>query len=205
MKTMEIWVKFRSRNRLPARAAALTLALVLAGCTVYQGLEEKIIGKALPCPRVSILADAATVTRFKEGLGRDLIDVDFKGALTGFRGSCGYDIDEDTDSGTLSLDLAVVMNLERGPANKGREIGFEYFISVTDSSKKVLNKEIFDVKVTFPGNQTVLTWSEDPDDPVILTIPLKAGERGQDFIIFVGFQLSPEEYQYNLRRGRTNL
>lgn len=202
---MEIWGKFRSRNRLPARAAALTLVLVLAGCGVYQGLEEKIIGKALPCPRVSILADAATVTRFKEGLGRDLIDVDFKGALTGFRGSCGYDIDEDTDSGTLSLDLAVVMNLERGPANKGREIGFEYFISVTNSSKKVLNKEIFDVKVTFPGNQTVLKWSEDPDDPVILTIPLKAGERGQDFIIFVGFQLSPEEYQYNLRRGRTNL
>ena len=172
---------------------------------MYQNLEEKIIGKALPCPRVSILADAATITRFKEGAGRDLIDVDFKGALTEFRGSCGYDIDEYTDSGTMSIDLAVAMDLERGPANRSREIGVEYFISVTDSSKRVLNKEIFDVKVTFPGNRTVLTWSEDPDKPIILTIPLKAGERGRDFNIFVGFQLSPEELLYNRRRGRTNL
>ena len=205
MNTRAIEVKFPSRNRLPARAAALTLILVLAGCGVYQNLEERVIGKALPCPRVSILADAATITRFKEGGGRDLIDVDFKGAFTGFRGSCGYDIDEDTDSGTLSLDLAVAMDLERGPANRSREIRIEYFISVTDSSKKVLNKEIFDVKVTFPGNRTVLKWSENPDDPVILNIPLFAGERGQDFIIFVGFQLSPDELLYNRRQGRTNL
>ncbi len=187
------------------QAAALVLVLALAGCTMYQNLEEKFIGKALPCPRVSILADAATITRFKEGVGRNLIDVDFKGALTDFKGSCGYDIDDDTGSGTLSMDLAVVMDLERGPANRDREIGFEYFISVTDSSKKVLNKERFNVKVAFPGNQTVLKWSEDPDDPVILTIPLKAGERGKNFSIFLGFQLSPEEYQYNQRQGRTNL
>ena len=200
---MAIGIKFRSRNRLPARAAAL--ALVLTGCGVYQGLEQRFIGKALPCPRVSILADAAAITRFKEGGGRDLIDVDFKGEIIGFKGSCGYDIDEDTGSGTMSMDLAVAMDLERGPANRNREIGFEYFISVTDSSKKVLNKKIFDVKVTFPGNQTVLKWSEDPDDPIILTIPLKDGKRGQDFIIFVGFQLSPEEYQYNRRQGRANL
>ena len=194
-------------NRLPSRQAALALvlALLLAGCSTYRGLQESFIGRALPCPRVSILADAATITRFKEGAGRDLIDVDFKGAFTDFTGSCGYDIDDDTDSGTLSMDLAVVMDLERGPANRGREIGFEYFISVTDSSKQVLNKEVFNVKVAFPGNQTFLTWSEDPDDPVILTIPLKAGERGKNFSIFLGFQLSPEELLYNRRQGRTNL
>lgn len=205
VETTENGRNFCSRTRLPGRAAALALFAILAGCAVYQDLEEKVIGKALPCPRVSILADAATITRFKEGAGRDLIDVDFKGSLTGFQGSCGYDIDEDTDTGTLSLDLAVAMNLERGPANKSREIIIEYFISITDPSKNILNKEIFTAKVTFPGNLTVLRWSEDPDDPVVLKIPLMTGERGRDFIIFVGFQLSPEEYRYNRRQGRTNL
>ena len=196
---------YHGRTLWPERAAALALVLFLAGCAMYQNLEETVIGKALPCPRVSILTDAATITRFKEGAGRDLIDVDFKGSFTGFRGSCGYDIDEDTDSGTLSLDLAVAMDLERGPANKSREIIIDYFISVTDPSKQVLQKEVFNVKVTFPGNLTVLKWSEDPNNPVILNIPLKTGERGRDFIVFVGFQLSPEEYQYNRRQSRTNL
>lgn len=205
MKIMEIERIFRSRTRAPARAAALALILVLAGCTVYQDLEESVIGKAPDCPNVKVLPEAATITRFKEGVGRDLIDVEFKGEITGFQGSCGEDRDEDTDSGTMSIDLAVAMYLERGPANRSREIGFNYFISVTDSSKNVLNKNIFGVKVTFPGNLTVLKWSEDPDDPVILNIPLKTGERGRDFIIFVGFQLTPEEYQYNRRQSRTNL
>ena len=205
MNTRAIEVKFPSRNRLPARAAALTLILVLVGCGVYQNLEEKVIGKAPTCPSVKILPEAATITRFKEGAGRDLIDVDFKGEIIGIKGSCGDDIDEDTGSGTMSMDLAVVMNLERGPANRSREIGFEYFISIQDPAKRVLNVETFDVKVAFPGNRTVLEWSEDPDEPIILIIPLKAGQRGQDFIIKAGFQLSPEELLYNRLRGRTNL
>ena len=205
MNTRAIEVKFRSRNRLPARAAALALILVLAGCAVYQDLEEKVIGKALPCPRVKILPEAATITRFKEGPGRDLIDVNFKGEIIGIKGSCGYDIDKDTGSGTMSMDLAVVMNLERGPANRSREIGVEYFISIQDPAKRVLNVETFGVKVAFPGNRTVIKWSEDPDEPIILTIPLKAGQRGQDFVIKAGFQLSPEEYQFNRRQGRANL
>ena len=205
MKNMAIWGEFRSRTRLPARAAGLTLILVLAGCAVYQDLEEKVIGKALPCPSVKVLPEAATITRFKEGAGRDLIDVDFKGEIIGFRRSCDYDTDEDTGAGTLSLELEVVMNLERGPANRDREIEFEYLISVQDPAKRILEVNAFGVKVAFPGNRSFLTWSEDPDEPILLTIPLKAGQRGQNFVIKAGFQLSPEEYQYNRRQGRTNL
>ena len=205
VKTMAIRGEFHSRSRLPARAAVTALILVLAGCGVYQDLQEKVIGKEPNCPSVKVLPEAATITRFKEGAGRDLIDVDFKGEIIGIKGSCGDDTDEDTGSGTLSLELNVVMNLERGPANKDREIEFEYLISVQDPAKRILEVKAFSVKVAFPGNQTVLTWSEDPDEPIILTIPLKAGQRGQDFIIKAGFQLSVEEYQYNRRQGRTNL
>lgn len=202
---MATTASLRSRTRLPARTAALALIVVLAGCTMYQNLEDKVIGKALPCPSIKILPEAATITHFKEGAGRDLIDVDFKGEIIAIKGSCGYDLDEDTDSGTMSMDLVVVMALERGPANRSREIGVEYFISIQDPDKKLLNVKTFGAKVAFPGNQTVLTWSEDPDDPIILTIPLKPGQRGWNFVIKTGFQLSPEEYQFNRRQGRTNL
>ena len=94
MNTMAIEDSFRSRTRLPMRAAALALALALAGCGVYQGLQEKVIGKEPDCPRVKILPEAGTITRFKEGAGRDLIDVDFKGEIIGIKGSCGEDRDE---------------------------------------------------------------------------------------------------------------
>jgi hypothetical protein len=201
---MAIWEKFRPGNRLPARAAALALILVLAGCAV---IEETVMGKALPCPSIKILPEAETITRFKEGPGRDLIDVDFNGKIINIRRSerCDYDIDEDTGAGTLSLELEVVLVLERGPANRSREIGFEYLISIQDPENRVLKVKTFDVKVTFPGNLTVLKWSEEYDEPIILTIPFKAGQRGQDFVIKAGFQLSREEFQYNRRQNRTNL
>ena len=205
VETTENGRNFCSRTRLPGRAAALALFAILAGCAVYQDLEETVIGKEPLCPSVKVLPEAATITRFKEGAGRDIIDVDFKGEIIDIKGSCGEDIDEDTGAGTLNLELEVVMELERGPANRGRKIMFEYFFSIQDPEKRILEVKAFGVEVTFPGNRTVLRWSEDPDEPIILTIPLKAGQRGQDFVIKSGFQLSPEEYRYNRRQGRTNL
>ena len=151
-----------------------------------------------PCPRVSILGDAATLTKFRPGPGRDLTDVLYEGVVTGVTGRCAYANDGKRANRALSIKVALVIEAARGPANRDGRAAFPYFVGITDSSRNVLNKERFNVRVVFPGNRTRLVIT---DDPVNLEIPVKAGQSGRDFTIFVGFQLSREDLEYN-RRAR---
>jgi hypothetical protein len=151
-----------------------------------------------PCPRISILGAAATLSKFRPGPGRDLIDVLYEGVLTNVTGSCAYADGGKRANRTLSMEVALVVTAARGPANRDGRATFPYFVGITDSSRNVLNKQRFSVTVTFPGNRNRLVIT---DNPVTLEIPVKAGQGGQDFQIFVGFQLSREELEYN-RRAR---
>ncbi len=185
----------------PAKAAAIAvLALVLGGCSTI----EAMFGQDVPppaCPNVAVLPDAKDIVKFRPGQGRDLIDILYESELTNLSQSCVYDIDENTGEGTLTVEIGVFIDIARGPANRDRKAEFAYFIVITDQSKKVLNKQRFPVKVAFPGNLSRLTWADDPDAPAIVLIPLKGGKIGRDFNIFVGFQLSPEELEFNRRRS----
>ncbi len=179
---------------IPGRAAAI-LVLAVAACTVFQEEEPPP-----PCPRISILADAATITKFRPGPGSDLIDVLYEGVVTKVTGRCAYASDGKRANRTLSVEVALVIGAARGPANRDGQAAFDYFVGITDSSRTVLNKEGFGLQVAFPGNRNRLVVA---DDPVTLEIPVKAGQSGQDFEIFVGVQLSREELEFNRRARRT--
>ena len=173
------------------RAAAI-LVFAVTACTVFQEEEPPP-----PCPRISILGDAATLTRFRPGPGRDLTDVLYEGVVTGVTGSCAY---ADDGKMALSMKVSLVIEAARGPANRDGRAPFPYFVGITDSSRNVLNKQRFNVTVVFPGNRTRLVVT---DNPVVLEIPMKAGQSWQDFDIFVGFQLSRAELEYNRRARRS--
>ncbi len=199
-----------SKHKVPqpswpaAAKASVTAAMTMlvAGCGAYDALFGS--GEIPPpCPHVAVFSDANTITRFHQGTGRDIIDVNFEGEITDIYGSCEHDIDDDTLGGTLTVEISLNIDLARGPANKDRRAAFDYFVAVADASKNILNKKIFGVDVEFPGNFTRLGWTDYPDQPVLLDIPLKAGKTGKDFNIFVGFQLTREELEYNRRRLRS--
>lgn len=174
--------------------AVLTAALALAGC----GSWADITGAPPPppCPPVSVLKDAATVTRFVGG-GQDIVDVVNEGEITGYDLTCEYDVDKKTKAGEVAVTLGVHVTATRGPADRQRQATYRYFIAITDPDRNVLDKRVFEIVVPFPGNATALPVR---DDPVPMTIPLPAGKTGQDFEIFTGFQLTPEEVAYNRRR-----
>ncbi len=179
---------------IPGRAAVI-LALAVSACTMFREEEPPP-----PSPRISILGDAATLTRFRPGPGRDLTDVLYEGVVTGVTGSCAYANDGKRANGALSMKIALVIKAARGPANRDGRAAFPYFVGITDSSRNVLNKQRFSVTVVFPGNRARLVVT---DNPVALEIPVKAGQSAQDFEIFVGFQLSLEELEYNRRARRS--
>jgi hypothetical protein len=178
----------------------LAAGLVLAGCGVYDSMHESLLGKDVPpvCPRVSVLPEAASLTKFLPGLGRDIIDIVYQGEIRDILISCENDIDDDTNTGTVAVKLLLQIGAERGAADRDRRADFTYFVAITGGEMSVLNKRTFDGAVEFPGNVSRLTWTDDK--PVTLNIPLKAGQSGSDFEIFVGFQLSREEMEFNSRR-----
>jgi len=171
--------------------AALAL-FVLAAC--QQGPEAP----PPPCPNIVIVQDAAEITQFLPGEGRDLTDVTVEARITDFRGFCDTDIEDDR-TGAVDVEMQLLLVATRGPASTTRDASFKYFVAIADAEENILAREEFETSITFEGNRNRVGFAEELKQK----IPLQAGQLGDAFGIFVGFVLSDEDLKYNLnKRGR---
>ncbi len=178
------------------RFIGITLAaLVLLAGTGCSSSSDK---RAPLCPRISVLSDAAALTRFAGGAGQDLVDVDYQVEITDVLSGCQYEENESEEQ-VVVVAMAPVMVAIRGPANRDRVARFDYFVSVINSERSVLNKQAFSMLVEFPGNLTRVALRDD-DPPVTIDIPLATDRAATDYEILVGLQLTPDELEYNRRR-----
>jgi hypothetical protein len=180
------------RTEKKYRSVMLAGLLLLSACTTITGADE-----APPCPLVSALGDAETITRFIDGPGRDLIDIDFTGRINNLSGKCFYEIDSDTGEGEARVEIDIEFKLVRGAGNKNHQADFDYFVSVVDEGGAVLSKQTFPFSAQYWKNRSFMIGS---DAPIELSIALTGGRSGADFSIYVGFQLSQKEVDFN--RGK---
>ncbi|MEQ8355047.1 MAG: hypothetical protein RH942_05875 [Kiloniellaceae bacterium] len=138
------------------------------------------------CPEAVVLTDASRQVKFS-GQGRDLTDVLFEASIRTGRLVCEY------DENVLDVDLQVQVVAARGPANSDRLANISYFVAVARSDETVLARESFDIAIPFPGNRTRVSGLEE----IGQVIQLAGGEDGGDYRIYVGFDLSREELDYN--------
>lgn len=175
----------------------LAIAAIVVGvgaCALFE--------KPLPplCPEVNILANADRLSLFREGEGRDLTDILFEVDFEGYVVGCEYDLDDDTQSGQLFVELQVAMAIQRGPADKDRRAEIPYFVVLRDASDgALLEKSVFNAAAQFNGNQRQVGVL---DDPVELTIPIYSGRSGADFTILLGLQLTEDQLNFNRHQGR---
>ncbi|WP_419903599.1 hypothetical protein [Kiloniella sp.] len=154
----------------------------LAGCGI---IEPE---KAPPaCPEIIVLKEAQEMTRF-QGNGRDLTDVTFEASINNFVGGCK--LDEET--GRLHNQVVVRFELNQGPASDGGA-QFNYFVAVATQDRKILSRESFSLVAPFEGNRTSVAIV----DNIYPSITLGRGDTGEDYIIFIGFELSRSELYYN--------
>ena len=132
------------------------------------------------------VADAAQLIRFN-GNGRDLTDVVFEARLENFTLSCEYD--DNVIEAEMNLQVLAV----RGPADRDRVAKFGYFVAIATRDRQIGAREEFDLEVPFEGNHTRVVAAEE----LTPRIPLKAGEDGSNYLIYVGLAVTPEELQYN--------
>jgi len=152
------------------------------------GFFNNMFGSSKPvsCPRVSKIGEAALLTRFHPP-GHDITDVMFDAFIGDINGKC-----ESSDTG-VTVKMTVDFIASRGPAAKNGKATFAYFVAITDSKDNVLTREQFDTYIDFPGNKTRNGIREELEEK----IPLSAGQRGDDFRVYVGFVLSRDELAYN--------
>jgi hypothetical protein len=167
---------------IPAIAAAFG---ALSGCGMFSKTPQ------FDCPAVEIPKEVATMTKFREGGGRDLTDVVYQAGILDVQIACDY------GSKGVDVQLNVVVGAERGPANRAASATVPYFIAIGDPSRTILAKEVFSSTVTFQPNLPRAYNTEETEE----TIPLPKGRSAERYGIIVGLQLSPEELEYN--RART--
>jgi len=175
----------KRRNKL-IRGCVVLVALALAGCSMFDKTPPP------PCPPISILADAGKLVRYKPGPGRDITDVLFEAEIADFRGSCVY-----RDKGTkVSIDLAVMIGLKRGPANRDHKADFEYFVAIPKFHPAPQGKRVLPIRAEFTRNRSRVRVT----DTLELEIPIAKGAKGADYPVYIGFQLSPDELRENRAR-----
>ena len=169
------------------RFGVLVLAGLVAACG--SSTQETVLA---PCPRVTILADGADVTRFRPGAPPDLAAMLVDGRIAGVNASCDY-----VRGGGVEVKVSVLMDVERGPAARGNRAEFPWFLAVTsgDDSQLVQRKDAL-LTVNFEGNQTRSRVTTAPE-----SIIFPPGRSPAEFRVRVSFALNAEELDRNRRRG----
>jgi hypothetical protein len=159
----------------------LAALVALSACGSNDAAEVPFV-----CPRIFVPKDSGKIVRFR-GEGRDLTDVLFETKIDGRTIEC------ELDDGVVEMKMLVSLRVGRGPADESRQADFSYFVAVARTDGEILAREEFSVSVKLPGNQTLV----EKIDEVEPEIPLRSGESGAEYGIFLGFALSPSEYDYN--------
>jgi len=165
--------------------------MVVAGCgpTGYE------TSRPAPCPRITILADGADLTRYRPGAVPDLASMTSDARLIGFQARCDY-----TDRRrSVVAAISAVFEVERGPGATGqRTIDLPWFIAVTDANdSQMIDRREFTTPITFDGNANRVRVQSRP-----VSFNFPADERlVENHNVRLSFQLTREELDANRRRG----
>jgi hypothetical protein len=179
--TSRLFAQLAGGAAVPASLAGL---LALAACTPDP--EEK----APECPVAMLRPDASTLTRY-DGRGTDLTNLVLSGRLQDVKGACKGLLGHNT----LAAHAHAEMVLTRGPAATSREVDVPYIIAVTKGDR-VLEEHDYVQHVTFPPNVDTV---DVKGNEVYFAFPTHRGLGGQNYTIYVLFNLSPAELAANQR------
>lgn len=172
-----------------AGAAAL---LLTASCANQENIA------AYPCPVVAPVRELGYVTKF-QGDSQDLSDTLFEARIDEVRPAANCIYQEDSDGNrAIVYDIQVKFLALRGPKDREAAAKFDYFMAVTGPGGQPLAREVFGTQVDFENDATQGIVIEELQP----RIPLKQGENGDYYRIYVGFMLNEKELAYNRKNPR---
>jgi hypothetical protein len=161
--------------------AAIAVLGLLAGCGLLPDKRDKT------CPKVEVVDALSKLVQFADGPGRDLSDVLYAARIEDVKSACAF------DKSGVKVEMTVSIVGDRAQAGlklKGSDI--TYFVAITDASQAIIAEKRFTVRLDFSDNKPARV-----DDVLEQSIPLTVTRSAKDHTIVVGFQLTPEQVDYN--------
>lgn len=147
-----------------------------------------------PCPLMGVLYDNARIVDFAAPNSLRYSNIEFTGEMQGVNGLCRY-----VDADPITMGIEIRMAFGRGPAATSDRQTYRYWVAVTRRGRAPIEKAYFDVDVRWNRGEAVVTRTERIQN---IVIPRANAEiSGENFEILVGFELTPEQLQFN-RDGR---
>ncbi len=147
-----------------------------------------------PCPLMGVLYDNARLVDFAALNNQRYANIEFTGEMQGVTGLCRY-----VDADPIAMSIEIDMAFGRGPASTADRQTYRYWVAVTRRGRAPIEKAYFDVNVRFQRGEAVAARTERIEH---IVIPRANPEvSGENFEILVGFELTPEQLQFN-RDGR---
>ena len=150
--------------------------------------------QSMPCPAVKAVPDASYLTRFG-GESEDLTDTAFEARLVSVQSKCIYSEDTDTKKTKIISDILVKVLASRGPKLTGDNATFNYVVALTGQGGQKLQRQPFDVTIPLTSDKPNASLTDNPT----VTIPLKQGENGDYYQIYVFLEVTEKELAYNRR------
>jgi hypothetical protein len=177
----------RALLRGAACLAGAGLLALLAGCSWF-GSSDK--DKA-SCPTTYVAPDLDALTLMRPG-GTGVEDIRFGVKVYSATSTCSGD-----KSGVQAqTDLLFVVARNDPDLKQGQ---FTYFVAIADGQQNILSKQDFTLQVEFAARQNQVRISEALKE----TLPLRNPKTGSYYSIIVGLQLTPEQLEFNRKRGQT--
>jgi hypothetical protein len=178
------------------RLAALFF-VVLLGLTGCQSAERQRAARQAnpaPCPNIFVLDLASRFVEFG-GAEPSVDTVVYSGEFDDVQTSCRYFADVPINA---SVDLA--LSIGRADASEAQTINVPFFVAVTRTNRNVIEKEVFEIPVSFKRGERVVSLAQSIDN---IIIPRRnENTSGVNFEIAVGFELTEAQYRFN-QSGRS--
>jgi len=142
-----------------------------------------------PCPYVKVLYDAGRYVELKDDK-ETVSAVGYTGEIEGLSSGCAYKSDE-----PIKVRVELLFGLGKGPQATSSQHTYRYWVAVTDRNNAVINKEYFNLPVTFPAGQDRTLVTDKIDGIVIPRI--KPTVSGSNFEVLIGFDVTPEMVAFN--------
>lgn len=169
-------------------SAMLVLAALALGALA--GCQTNLVPQ---CPAVRVDNATASVTKFRDGGTQTAGDIEYRADILGFKGEC--DFDEDKDDGKVDVTFNVDFAITGGPAAKGGDTSLYYFVAIPQFFPDTAGKRVLVARAKVPARAAERqTFTETG---VTVTIPLKEGQAGAGFDVYVGFQVDAAQLEYN--------
>ena len=130
------------------------------------------------------------MTQYRDGPGRDLIDVLFQARVIDVNWRCNY------TGKRLGVVATIDIVAQRGPASKGGNANVPFFVAIIDKDQSIVAKQEFQSEIKFGGVRRRAGAREEIEQIIFL----KTNESGTDYEIIVGLQLTEAQLRQN--RGR---